>query len=226
MRYRLSLSFSAVILALALLLAVIPWAPAVAQSTISSILHVGTVSNAIPVGYGSATSTDPHYGVFKMIGAGAPFTLEASVTKAISFSGTTKTGLAGFKQALVTWDITVAERDSANETYDLYVTSGDGVSSWDVAHFPQIATTGAKRYTAAIEAGLQPQEITTATPGVSAVMSGTLKTDTAGSGEGIKTLAAGKVRHGALGDRLGYELVIAGTIATGITYSVTVTPRW
>lgn len=176
---------------------------------------------------GSATSTDPHFGASLVVNAGGVFTLQASTTKAATFSGTAKTGLGTFNTVIVTWDIASAERDSANETYDLYVTSGDGVSSWDVAHFPQIATTGAKRYTAFIYglSGNYPQEVTTATPGVAAVASGTFKTDTAGSGEGIKTLGAGKARHGVLGDRLNYELVIAGTVATGIQYSLTATVK-
>jgi hypothetical protein len=49
-----------------------------------------------------------------------------------------------------------------------------------------------------------------------------MKTDTAGSSEGIKALAAGKVRHGPIGSSLGHELVVAGTVVTGIAYSITV----
>lgn len=190
------------------------------------LLNVGTPTSPVAWPFGSTTSTDPHYGVPKFLRAGGAFTLQSSVTKAADFSGTAKTGLGGFDSLIVTLDVTSAERDSADETYDFYITTGDGVSSWDVAHFPQIATTGAKRYTAVIAAKtLAPVEVTTATPGVSAVMSGTLKTDTAGAGEGIKTLGAGKVRHGVFGDRINHELVVAGTIATGIAYSVTVTTK-
>lgn len=200
-------------------------APNAAPLFNSTLVHVGSPNSPIPVAFGSSTSTDPHYGAPKVLLAGGSFTLQSSVTKAANFSGTAKTGLAGFRAVIVTLDITSAERDSANETYDFYITSGDGVSSWDVAHFPQIATTGAKRYTAIIDGELLPQEVTTATPGVSAVASGTYKTDTAGAGEGIKTLAAGKVRHGRVGDQLNHELVVAGTIATGIVYSITVTAK-
>lgn len=220
----------AVVLVLALLLSPVMTrtvVPLAAQAVTSAVLHVGTVSSPIPWPFGSTISTDPHYGVPKVVLGGGVFTLESSITKAASFSGTSKSGLGVFSQAIVTWDVTVAERDTANETYDLYITSGDGVSSWDVAHFPQIATTGAKRYTVFIY-GLTanyPVEVTTATPGVAAVASGAFKTDTAGAGEGIKTLGAGKARHGVIGDRLGYELVIAGTVATGITYSVTATVK-
>lgn len=32
-----------------------------------------------------------------------------------------------------------------------------------------------------------------------------------------------EARHGAIGDRLGYELVVAGTVVTGIAFSITVT---
>ena len=150
--------------------------------------------------------------------------LQAAVTKAASYSGTAQNlGLSRFRALIVTLDITSAERDSADETYDFYITASDGVSSWDIAHFPQIATTGAKRYTARILRDLLPQNVTTASPGVAAVDSGTLKTDTAGSSNGIKTLAAGSVRHGPWGDTINHELVVAGTVATGIAYSITIT---
>jgi hypothetical protein len=150
--------------------------------------------------------------------------LQAAVTKAASFSGTTPVTVpANARAVILTLDVTSAERDSTNETYDIYVTASDGVSSWDIAHFPQIATTGAKRYTAVVRADLLPQNVTTAGPGVSAVETATMKTDTAGANEGIKTLAAGKVRHGALGISLNYELVVAGTVVTGIAYSLTAT---
>jgi len=156
---------------------------------------------------------------------GTPLVLQASVTKAATYSGVPITGLGAFRQMIVTLDITSAERDSANETYDFYITTGDGVSAWDITHFPQIATTGAKRYSSTIVNTILPQEVTTATPGTAANVSGTLKTDTPGSNEGIKTLGAGKVRHGPWGDRISYELVIAGTVVTGIVYSITITPK-
>lgn len=151
--------------------------------------------------------------------------LQASVTKAASFTGTALLIPADYQQLIVTLDITSAERDSGDELYDFYITTSDGTSSWDIVHFPQIAATGAKRYTAIVSRGFIPQEVTTATPGVAANVSGTMKTDTAGAGEGIKTLAAGKVRHGPWGESVNHELVVAGTVATGIVYSIRVTPR-
>lgn len=156
---------------------------------------------------------------------GDAFTFLASTSHTATTVLAAVTDMGGFNHLLVTWDVTAAERDSADETYDLYVTCSDGVSTWDVVHFPQIITTGAKRYTAAINGTLLPQEVTTATPGVSANASGTFKTDTSGAGEGTRTLAAGKVRHGMLGDRCGADIVIAGTIVTGITHSITMTVR-
>ena len=150
-------------------------------------------------------------------------TLQASVTKAATFTGTALPITGGITALIVTLDITSAERDSANETYDFYITTSDGVSAWDVAHFPQIASTGAKRFTARILCGasLLPQNVTTAAPGVAAVDSGTLATITGGT-NAIKSLAAGLVRHGQLGSSLNHELVIAGTVATGIVYSITI----
>jgi len=152
--------------------------------------------------------------------------MQAAVTKAASYSAPDLIDLKTLppREMIVTLDITAAERDTADETYDFYITTGDGKSSWDVVHFPQIASTGAKRYTARILTE-RLAEVTTATPGVAAEPSGTFATVTAGAGEGIRTLGAGKVRHGPLGNLLGYELVIAGTVATGIAYSIQVQTR-
>ncbi len=120
----------------------------------------------------------------------------------------------------------MAERDTGNETYDFYITASDGVSSWDIVHFPQIATTGAKRFTAIVNLDPpSPVNVTTAAPGVLAQTSATLQTDTAGSANGIKTLGAGIVRHGAIGNTIGYELVVAGTVVTGISFSLNVQAR-
>ena len=174
---------------------------------------------------GSATSTQPHYATGLVHRAGGAFTFLASTTHASTTVLAAQTGLGGFNNLVVTWDVTVAERDSANETYDLYVTCGDGVSTWDVAHFPQIITTGAKRYTAFIHGQLLPQNVTTAVPGAAANEPGTFKTDTASADQGTRTLVAGVIRHGALGDRCGADIVIAGTIATGITHSITMTMK-
>jgi hypothetical protein len=148
--------------------------------------------------------------------------LQAAVTKSASFTGTAITVPANARSVNVTLDITSAERDSTNETYDVYITTSDGVSSWDVAHFPQIATTGAKRFTATILCDLLPQTVTTAAPGVSAVRSATLATITGGT-NAIKSLGAGLVLHGPLGLTLNHELVVAGTVVTGIAYSIQVT---
>ena len=174
---------------------------------------------------GSATSTQPHYGALAIYRTGGVFTFFASATHASTTSLTAQTGLGGFNHLVITWDITVAERDSGNETYDLYIICGDGVSSWDVAHFPQIVSTGAKRYMARISGTILPQQVTTAAPGAASNETATMKTDTSGADQGTRTLAAGVVRHGPLGDRCGADIVIAGTIATGITHSITMTVK-
>src|SRR5665213_1593876 len=84
--------------------------------------------------------------------------LQAPVTKGATFSfPPADQKLNRFRELIVTLDITSAERDSGDETYDLYITTGDGVSSWDLIHFPQIAATGAKRYMARIQSDLLPQ---------------------------------------------------------------------
>jgi len=155
------------------------------------------------------------------------FKLQPTVTKAASASGDilSLSGQEKFTEIIATLDVESAERDSSDETYDIYVTTGDGVSWWDVIHFPQILSTGAKRYTARVFTQCRPENVTTATPGVAANDPATLATVTAGSGNGIKTLAAGSVRHGPVGDRFSSELVVAGTVATGIKYSITLSLR-
>lgn len=160
-----------------------------------------------------------------LITAGGPITLQAATTKLENFTGTPIKGLEGFRDLIVTLDVTSAERDHANETYDFYITTGDGVSSWDIVHFPQIATAGAKRYTAIVSGDSRPVNTTTAGPGVEAVTTATMKTDTAEADQGIKALTAGSVRHGAWGDRIGYELVVAGMISVGVAFSITITPK-
>jgi hypothetical protein len=154
-----------------------------------------------------------------------PVVLQASVTKTASFAGTDRLGFQEYTSLIVTLNVTVAERDTGNETYDFYITTGDGVSAWDMVHFSQVATSGAKTYTALIQGNSRPVSTTTAGPGVEAILTGTMKTDTAGSDQGIKTLTAGMVRNAPWGDRIGYQLVVAGTVVTGITYSITVTPK-
>lgn len=129
--------------------------------------------------------------------------------------------ISGYHQAIVTLKVTSADRTNNDETYDVYITTGDGVSSWDVIHFPQVASTGAKTYTAVVNGDLYPQTITTAGPGVVAVNTATLKTDTAGSDQGIRTLTAGMVRHGMLGDRLGYYVDVGGTSPGPFVFSIT-----
>jgi hypothetical protein len=122
-----------------------------------------------------------------------------------------------------------ADRTDADETYDLYVTSritdpsGAKVLEWDLAHFPQIASTGEKVFSAVIQnnSGIGgPNRVTTAVPGVSSLESATMKIDTAGSDQGVKTLAAGTVRHGCIGQQLGWYLVTGGSTPGPIVFSL------
>lgn len=149
--------------------------------------------------------------------------LDAAVTKAASVAPAAfDFGLDRFTELICTVKITAAERDSADELYDFYLITGDGLSEWDLIHFSQVATTGAKTFTAMVLASLLPQNVTTATPGVSAVDSATLLTT---STHAPKSLGAGLVRHGPFGNMLRYELVMSGTIVTGISYSIQVQAR-
>ncbi len=148
--------------------------------------------------------------------------LQPAVTKGVSFTGTATAVPRNARSITVTLDITAAERDTANETYDFYITTSDGVSAWDIAHFTQIATTGAKRFTANILLDILPQTVTTAAPGVSVVRSATIATASGGT-NAIKSLGAGLVLHGPVGLTINHELVVAGTVVTGIAYSIQAT---
>jgi hypothetical protein len=147
-------------------------------------------------------------------------TLQAAVTKAASFSlAPVDLKLNRLRELVITLDITSAERDSANETYDFYITTSDGVSSWDLAHFTQVITTGAKRFVVRLFADKEPTVV--ASNGAETNEASMLVSTT----NATKTLAAGSVRHGPWGNMLGYELVIAGTVVTGIAYSISVEGR-
>jgi hypothetical protein len=146
--------------------------------------------------------------------------LAAALTKSASFSmAPTNMKLNRYRELVITLDITSAERDSGDETYDFYITTGDGSSSWDICHFPQIATTGVKQYVMRLF-GDYPSK-TVASNGAETVEASLLTSST----NATKTLAAGSLRHGPWANRLGYELVIAGTVATGVTYSIRIEGR-
>jgi hypothetical protein len=154
------------------------------------------------------------------------FLLENAATKTANFSlaATTERRLDRFTELVITLAITAATHTT--ETYDFYITTGDGWSTWDVVHFPQIATTGVKTFTARITSQNQiPTNVTTANPGVSANDTAIFQTDTAGANQGIKTLGAGIVRHAPWGSCLGYELVCAGGGSPSISYTISVQGR-
>lgn len=146
---------------------------------------------------------------------------ESSTITAATANGTAVKGLGQFVDLIATWDVTALDRASGDETYDLYITTGDGVSEWDLIHFPQIATANAKRFTAIVSGRVYPQNVSTAGPGVVAVTTGTLAT-IASAANAIKSLGAGIVRHGPWPDRLNWYLVSGGT-SPSITFSIKLT---
>lgn len=151
--------------------------------------------------------------------------LQPAVTKLATYSGTDYVFRFNPKEIVVTLDVASCEQDDLDETYDIYITTGDGVSSWDIIHFPQLTTDAAYRYTAGVNCRLALQNVTSAVPGVAANDPATFKTDTEGAGNAVLTLASGYVRHGPIGNRIGYRLVVAGTVTVGIVYSIRVSMR-
>ena len=156
---------------------------------------------------------------FPQNGIGQRIVLQSAISATGDISGARQAfSFKEVKEVTVVLKVTSADRTTGDETYDVYVTTGitlpDGtIAKWDIAHFPQVASTGAKTYVASVKGyGVPyPYTVTTAGPGVAAVVTGTMKTDTAGAAEGIKSLTAGMVRHGVLGEFVSYELVTAGT---------------
>ncbi|MEN6537863.1 MAG: hypothetical protein ABFD89_29695 [Bryobacteraceae bacterium] len=151
------------------------------------------------------------------------FTLQAATTQkeAVSLAPAAY-NLNRYRYLIVTLAVTEAECESGDETYDFYITTENAAGAkWDLVHFPQVASTGAKTFVARIRRDLLPQQVTTAAPGVATTESATLAVASGGT-DAIKSLGAGVVRHGPWGEKLGYELAVAGTIATGISYSISV----
>lgn len=153
--------------------------------------------------------------------------LQPAVTKAADYTlAPADYRLSRFEELIVTLTVSSAERDTGNETYDVWITTeNEAGESWDVCRFPQVATTGAKTFVARVRSDLLPQQVTTAAPGVAANETATMRTETAAANQGAKTLSAGVVRHGPWGDKLGYILDVSGTIVTGIAYSIEVEAR-
>src|ERR1700752_316102 len=120
------------------------------------------------------------------------FAFDVNVTKAVNYApAAADLKLGRFRELVVTLQIFSASRDAGTETYDFYLISGDGIGEWDLVHFPQIASTGAKVYEARILANEIPQVMTTgANPDVSLNDPAVMKVDTAGANQGPKTLAA------------------------------------
>lgn len=151
------------------------------------------------------------------------FTLQAATTKKAAASlAPAAYNLNRYRYLIVTLSITSAERDTGDETYDFYITTENAAGAkWDLVHFPQIASTGAKTFVATVQRDILPQEVTTAAPGVGSTESATLAV-VSGGANATKSLGAGVVRHGPWGEKIGYELAVGGTVATGIAYSISV----
>jgi hypothetical protein len=135
------------------------------------------------------------------------------------------------REALLTLRVTQADRTSTDETYDVYVWSYQrlpcgGVSRWDVAHFPQIVADAETIYTMMLKADPpEPINVTTAGPGVAAVNTAALATVTAGSGQSIRTLGAGKAIHGLLGEGLGFSVVGGATTPGPFVFELVATVK-
>lgn len=162
---------------------------------------------------------------FSQNASGSIFTLANTTVAATTNSTSRDVRLHTYDSLLIELVVTSAERDSANETYDIYVwAESPGGTKMDLAHFPQVATTGAKKFLARVSRNISPAKIDSGTP-TTTVDKGTLTMTTDGSGDGWKTLSAGQVRHGPWGHKIGYSVVVAGTVTTGIAFSINVVAK-
>ena len=101
-------------------------------------------------------------------------------------------------------------------TYNFYVHSyqylASGVySRWDICAFPQISADADVYHTMFCNPNPpEPLSVTTAIPGVAAVLDGSFATKTVAAGNGICVAVAGLAYHGVLGEGLSYSLVGSG----------------
>jgi hypothetical protein len=153
------------------------------------------------------------------------FALQGAVTKTVTTTlAPVAQALSRYRELVITFLVTAMDRTTGDELADLHITTeNDAGASWDLCHFPQIATTGVKTFVARLRSDLLPQNVSTATPGTAAVESGTL-TVYAAATHAVGSLGAGLVRHGAWGDKIGYILTLAGTTPS-ISFSISVEAR-
>ena len=153
------------------------------------------------------------------------FTLQGAVTKTASDSfAPVDRHLAWHEELVITLQISAADLTDLDETYDFYITTeNEAGARWDLAHFAQIVADDTYTLVARVRTYLLPRQVSTASPGVEAVESGTLAV-AAGQANRPTTLTAGVVRHGSWGNKIGYELVTGGTTPS-VSYSITVEAR-
>lgn len=161
--------------------------------------------------------------------------LAQALTKTASYApAAVDVNLDRYRELVVTLNVTACD---AAGTYDFYLITGaafnqgafnaanptGGLAEWDLVHFAQIAGTPGT-FVARMLSDVLPQTVTTAAPGVAANTSGTIAV-ASGALNAPLSLAAGSVRHGPWGDTLRLQLVAAGTITTGVTFSLQVQAR-
>lgn len=146
-----------------------------------------------------------------------PQTMKLALAPSTNFKASTTFGpvdqkLRRYRVLEITLDVTAAD---AGGTYDIYIITSDGVSTWDLCHFSQPEAAGG-RLLARIYQDQPGQVIHSDGTITQEGHLATAGTDTAGS------LVSGATRHGPWGHMIGYKLVAGGTITSGITFSILV----
>jgi hypothetical protein len=128
---------------------------------------------------------------------------------------TTKQFNQKFTRAILSMHVTTCTAGGA--TYDIWIHSfqmfASGVySRWDLCHFPQITADADVYHTMFCNPNPpEPLSVTTAIPGVAAVLDGSFATKTPKAGNGQCVAVAGLAYHGVIGEGLTWSIVGAST---------------
>jgi hypothetical protein len=169
---------------MAFLLAIYFDMPVMGQLYINSSQSIASSSDLVTVTGSSETS---------MMSAGRPLQIVGGLVGVLDISTITTVGAGSI---------------------DFFLTTSDGISEWDVIHFPTIDTTNYGTYMAKVSTTILPQIVTGTTP----VNEGIIRTD--GMNGGPLTIAADSIRHGPVGTNF-KVYVVSSDMAQSVTYRLT-----
>ena len=134
-------------------------------------------------------------------------------------------GQDGVQRVTAVLRCTAHDNTTTNETYQFYLTTFKTLPSgtkarWDLGAFIVISGATAAVIQVMTVMGQTTAPVLYAANGTTGVDVSVLTVTTAGAGTGIRTIGAGLVRHGRIGEGLSYSLVGGGTTPGPITYEL------